>query len=57
MNLNQYRDAFKQEHIDGILLASLDNEMLEELGVTKSLHKLRLKKIIEGKHNVETFIC
>ena len=48
MNLNQYRDTFEVEHIDGIFLASLDNEMLEELGVTKSLHKLRLNKIIEG---------
>ena len=57
MNLNQYRDAFEQEKIDGILLASLDNDMLEELGVTKHIHRLRLKKIIEGKHNVETFIC
>ena len=53
MNLNQYRDTFEEEHIDGILLASLDNEMLEELGVTKSLHKLRLNKIIEGVQSVE----
>ena len=53
MNLNQYRDTFEEEHIDGVLLASLDNEMLEELGVTKSLHKLRLNKIIEGVQSVE----
>ena len=55
MNLNQYRDTFEEEHIDGILLASLDNEMLEELGVTKSLHKLRLNKIIEGVQSVEKY--
>ena len=55
MNLNQYRDTFEEEHIDGVLLASLDNEMLEELGVTKSLHKLRLNKIIKGVQSVEKY--
>ena len=57
MNLSEYRDAFEQEHIDGILLASLDNEMLEELGVKKRIHKMRLRKIIEGEHSFEKYIC
>ena len=55
MNLTQYRDAFEQEQIDGIFLSSLDNEMLEEIGVTKRIHKMRLKRIIEGEQSVEEF--
>ena len=57
MNLSEYRDAFEQEQIDGILLVSLDYEMLEELGVKKRIHKMRLRKIIEGEHSFEKYIC
>ena len=55
MNLSQYRDAFKEEMIDGISLSKLDNEMLEELGVKKRVHKMRLKNFIEGEQSVEEF--
>lgn len=48
MHLECYREAFQHEQIDGEVLSSLDDEMLVELGVKSSLHRLRLKKVIKG---------
>ena len=49
MNLSVYKDAFEQEQIDGDIMACLNEEMLSELGVSRSLHRLRLLKIITGR--------
>ena len=48
MRLECYREAFQHEQIDGEVLSSLDDEMLLELGVKSSLHRMRLKKVIRG---------
>ena len=49
MNLSAYKDGFAQEHIDGDIMTCLSDEMLIELGVSKSLHRLRLMKIVSGQ--------
>ena len=56
MNLNAYKDAFDEEQIDGETMACLSHEMLIELGVSKSLHRLRLMKIITGQTSAETIL-
>ena len=56
MNLSCYCESFKTEQIDGELLSSLNSEMLRELGVTKSIHLLRLQKVINGTHSAKEII-
>jgi hypothetical protein len=43
--LGQYSAAFRSEHVDGILLISLDDQDLIELGVSSSLHRKRIQNI------------
>ena len=56
MNLSAYKDGFEQEQIDGETMACLSDEMLIELGVSKSLHRLRLMKIVTGRTSAEYFM-
>ena len=56
MNLSAYKEAFKQEQIDGETMACLSADMLIELGVSKSLHRLRLMKIISGQTSASSCI-
>ena len=53
MNLSVYKDTFDEEQIDGDIMACLSDEMLIELGVSKSLHRLRLMKIVSGQTSVK----
>jgi hypothetical protein len=53
MNLSNYCESFAREQVDGELFASLDDDMLKELGVTKSIHMLRLKKVIDGTRSAK----
>ena len=53
MHLECYCEAFQHEQIDGEVLSSLDDEMLQELGVKSSLHRLRLRKVIKGVLSVK----
>ena len=55
MNLSVYKEAFEQEQIDGETMACLSDDMLIELGVSKSLHRLRLMKIISGGTSASSF--
>ena len=49
-NMTQYVDMFKMESVDGGLLADLDEEALQDLGVEKSIHRKKiLRKIKEMK--------
>lgn len=49
-NMTQYVDMFKMEGVDGGLLADLDEEALQDLGVEKSIHRKKiLRKIKEMK--------
>ena len=44
--LQQYREVFEREHIDGEILQELDDEILEkDLGVTSKLHRIRIMKL------------
>ena len=56
MNLSAYKDGFAQEHIDGDTMACLSDEMLIDLGVSKSLHRLRLMKIVAGQNSAKSFM-
>ena len=56
MNLSVYNDAFEREHIDGERMARLTGDMLSELGVSKSLHRMRLMKIVSGRTSAISFI-
>lgn len=46
---SQYKEAFKNEEIDGSLFVELDREILQkELGVTSKIHQIKIMQIIEG---------
>ena len=49
MNLGVYKDAFAKEFITGELLSEFDEEMLLELGVQSSLHRMRLMRVVRGR--------
>ena len=48
MNLSQYKESFKEEQIDGTILAALSGDDLKELGVTKGVQIKRLLRLING---------
>lgn len=57
MNLEQYKDQFMREQVDGEILAECDEVMLEsELSVHSAIHRTRLLKVITGKHSALGFI-
>jgi hypothetical protein len=56
MNLGVYKDAFTKEYITGEILSEIDEEMLHELGVQSSLHKMRLMRIVRGRENVNSIL-
>ena len=51
VNLSACKEAFEQEQIDGKTMTCLSPDMLNELGLSKSLHKLRLMGIVSGQTN------
>ena len=56
MNLSAYKEAFKQEQIDGETMVCLSADMLIELGVSKSLHRLRLMRIVSGQTSARALL-
>ena len=49
MNLGKYKENFQREQIDGPLLLSCDNDILEfELGITSRLHRMKMLRLIRG---------
>lgn len=56
MKLDQYLDQFMQEHVDGELLACMEENELVELGITSSLHRKRFVKVIEGKTSAQLYM-
>lgn len=56
MSLECYCEAFRKECIDGELFASLDVEILQELGVKSKIHQLRLKKMQDGHHSAKSIL-
>ena len=49
MGMRQYAEKFKQEQVNGEILAECDEQVLtDDLGVTSKLHRMRLIKIVSG---------
>ena len=49
MNLGRYKASFQREQVDGALLLSCDNDILEfELGITSRLHRVKILRLIRG---------
>ncbi|XP_065911138.1 uncharacterized protein [Dysidea avara] len=55
MNLAEYKDSFQLEQVDGELLVDLTKNELEDLGVTKKIHQLRLMKLINGSSSAKKY--
>jgi len=56
MKLPMYREGFSEETIDGEVLAECDEHILEsELGVVNKLHRMRLMKLITGRHSTNYY--
>ena len=57
MNLSQYKDKFRTEQITGEILCELDDAALEvDLGIRSKIHRVRLMKIMSGKHSVSSLL-
>lgn len=57
MKLDQYKEAFASECIDGGILQELGEDLLqEELGVASRLHRLRLLRVINGVQSAEELL-
>lgn len=58
MGLSQHQNAFIAERVDGEILLECDDIVLqEELKITSKLQRVRLLKIIQGKHSAEMILC
>ena len=55
MNLGEYKDSFQREQVDGELMMELTKSDLEDLGITKNLHQIRLMKLIDGSSSVKKY--
>ena len=55
MNLAEYKASFQHEQVDGELLVALTKDELEDLGVTKKIHQLRLLKLIDGSSSAKKY--
>ncbi|XP_065910156.1 uncharacterized protein [Dysidea avara] len=56
MNLSQYCAAFRDDRVDGQLLATLTQTELNELKVNSALHQRKLLNIIDGKESAEKYL-
>ena len=55
--MKEYQDVFTQHTIDGELLADCDEEILQhELQISSKLHRLKLMKIISGRHSATNIL-
>ena len=57
MGLPQYQESVRHEHVTGEILSELDEASLEnELGVKSKIHRVRLMKIILGRHSAASVL-
>ena len=57
MDLAKYIPIFREEHVTGDILSTCDDALLkEELEITMRLHRMRLLRVIEGKHSVQKIL-
>lgn len=55
MNLGEYKDKFQHEQVDGELMLELTKSDLQDLGITKNIHQIRLMKLIDGSSSVKKY--
>ena len=56
MSLKLYQETFRREQVNGEILSECDEEVLmNDLGVSSKLHRMRLMKVISGKFTVSNF--
>ena len=54
MGMEQYRETFIKQQINGDILTDCDDDILQnELKITSRLHRIRLLRIISGQHSVQ----
>ena len=56
MGYQQYEKSFTDECVDGLLLSTLEEEHLKDLGITSSIHCRRFLNIIQGKESVDKYL-
>ena len=57
MDLGQYRETFLRERISGDVLLDLDDAILqEELGMASRIHRIRIAKLIRGRHSAQSIL-
>lgn len=57
MDLGQYKDTFTKECVSGEIMLECDNDILQcDLGVVSRLHRVRLMKVVTGKHSAASLI-
>ncbi len=57
MKMSQYVEAFKSEQITGEILSELNEQVLqEELGITSKIHRIKLMKVIAGRHSAMSLL-
>ena len=57
MQLEDYKESFKSEKIDGEVLSSLtEADLMHELNIQKRLHRVRLMKVIEGIYSASDIL-
>lgn len=57
MNLAQYKDKFREEQVDGEILADCDEAMLEQDLLLSAIHRNRLMKLITGIHSASSLVA
>lgn len=55
MHLQEYANNFIRERIDGPILCTLDELMLQKIGITSKLHRLKLLNVIKGKVSARVY--
>ena len=57
MNLNEHKQRFIEEHMDGAVLSECDEEVLQfELGVSDKAQRIKLINVIKGIDCVKDYI-
>ena len=55
--MKHYQDTFTQQLVNGEILAECDEEILQkELHVSSKLHRVKLMKIISGRHSARSIL-
>ena len=57
MGLQQYKEAFSRESVDGAVLVELDEEILScELEIKSKIHCIKLIKLISGEYPIQHIV-